>query len=239
MNKIITNNSLDALSQLLAKRFIIEGNKAIKKHDSFHVVLSGGRSPQPFFSLLASDTYKPLIAWDKTHIYLSDERFVPHQHADSNFGMIKRILLDNVPIPEKNIHAIPTEKTTPEEAAKEYEKILFENCPIDNNHPCFDFSLLGIGEDGHVASLFPETDALTITNKMAVSVFVPKLKAWRISLTFPALNHSHYTAVIATGEKKICVVKHVLKKTEVIYPIQLLEPQHELEWYLDRELVLK
>jgi len=231
-----TCNSLDELSHLLIKRFIQLAKETIKKSGSFHVAFSGGRTPQLFFKLLTQPDYSDQILWGKIHLYICDERFVPLSHADSNFGVLKKILIDNIPIPADQIHFIQTEQLTAEEAALRYAQELQQHLPKDiNQQPQFDFILLGIGEDGHIASLFPDTTILSVTDKIAAAVFVEKLQAFRISLTFSIINGAKQVAFIVTGRNKAPILKQIFSNTltQPIYPVQMLKIQGQTEWYLD------
>jgi len=229
-----TRPSLSELSVLLAQGFIEHAKQNIETQGSFHAAFSGGKTPQLFYALLAQPLYAERIQWAHVHIYLSDERFVPFTHIDNNFAMIKATLLDHVPIPDTNIHYIKMEDLSPHEAALDYEIELKNQLPKDiNQRSLFDFILLGIGEDGHVASLFPATTILGMTDKMAAAVFVNQLQAWRISLTFPSINSAKYVAILA-GQNKAHIIQQVFSDhAQAIYPIQMLEPEKQLEWYTE------
>jgi 6-phosphogluconolactonase len=213
---------------LLAKKFITLATNNISENGEFHAALSGGNTPQAFYSLLASPLYANQIAWDKVHIYLTDERFVPIAHPDSNSGMIQRLLLNHVPIPAKQIHAMKTEHTTPEAAGEEYHQLI-------KKHPQLDFILLGVGEDGHIASLFPDTAILTIPDKLAAAVYVPAIQAWRISLTVTTIHQAKHIALLFSGASKAKIItKALFENSQTNYPVQLLKGHKKLELFSDQ-----
>lgn len=227
--------SLTELSHLLVQRFILLAQQNIRHHGSFHVALSGGKTPQLFYQLLATSQDAQQIPWQQIHIYLTDERFVPHTHIDSNMGMIKNILLDHVPIPAAHIHAMLTQHVSPDQAAALYEYQLKQYLPQSpQGHLPLDFILLGLGEDGHVASLFPNTDILQITDKLSAAVFVDALQSWRISLTFPMLRAAREVAILVASPSKAPVLQHVFSEASVEkrYPLQELNLT-TIEWYIE------
>ncbi len=159
--------------------------QAIQKNGLCNMALSGGKTPGGIFSLLASNPYRDRLDWSRLHVFWGDERMVPPEHQDSNFRLVQETLLDHIKIPDENVHRMRGE-IAPEEAAAEYISLLHDH--FKGGLPCFDLMLLGLGEDGHTASLFPGTDAVEEREKHAVAVFVPKLDAWRVTLTLPVLN---------------------------------------------------
>src|SRR5688500_4160520 len=157
------------------------------------VALSGGSTPRVLYELLAdpSEPFREQIAWDEIHFFFSDERHVPPDHADSNYRMVNEALFSRVPLPEANVHRVLGERSVAEEAAQAYESELLGwfGAPI----PSFDVILLGLGEDGHTASLFPHSPALKETERLVVAPWVDKLNAYRITLTLPVLNNGKST----------------------------------------------
>lgn len=228
--------SLTELSHLLAERFIHIANECIRKQGSCHVALSGGRTPQLFYALLASDTYTKQLSWDNIHLYMSDERFVNFSHPDSNFGMIQKNLISQIPIPTSNIHPIQTETITAEVSAVEYEKTIKKHLPKDfTTHPQFDYILLGLGEDGHIASLFPHSKMLNTMETLVAAEFISVLQSWRISLTLPAINNAKYIALLVANPNKAHVLTQVLsdQTSQNPYPIEMINPKGQFEWFLD------
>lgn len=226
--------ALNDLSYLLVERFILLAKESIKDHNSFHVGFSGGISPQFFYSLLAKTSQE--IQWNKVHIYLTDERFVPFSHKESNLGMLKRMLIAHVPIPASNIHPIQTENITPDKSAELYCETLNNYLPkSDCFIPQIDFILLGLGEDGHIASLFPKSNLLHIENSLAAAEFIQPLRAWRISLTFPIINNAKWITLLVANPNKAKIINYMMTKntSKSIYPVTLLQPKGQFEIFID------
>ena len=232
--KIISHKALSELNKLLFKEWMAVGVKAIKHKGFFTCVLSGGKTPIEFYGKLASFQDKDF--WSKTHIFLADERFLGLKDRNSNFRMIRELLVKKIPIPQENIHPMLTDTKRTEESALRYEKNIkeFFELPADS-FPQFDFVLLGIGEDGHTASLFPLTHQLKEQSRMVIAGRYPKVKFERISLTLPVLNNAGYVAFLVTGEKKAKIIKRVLNK-EAIYPAAQVRPiKGKLSFFIDKE----
>ena len=170
---------------------------------AFAVSLSGGSTPRRLYECLAAPEIASRFPWNRAHWFWGDERFVPHEHPDSNFRMARDAFLSRVPVPRDNIHAVPTEGLSPEQAAAAYETTLKRFYGADTlapDRPLFDVTLLGIGEDGHTASLFPGQPALQETRRWAVAVIGAKAEA-RITLTYPALDSSRNARLWLRGKK--------------------------------------
>jgi 6-phosphogluconolactonase len=218
-----------AVAQQAAERIVSAANAV----DRFSLALSGGSTPKILFELLASDAYKSRIDWPRVEIFFADERCVPPEHADSNFRMANETLLSKVPIPRENVHRMRGE-IEPNEAAKEYGEMLKERFNDDG----LDMLLLGMGDDGHTASLFPGTEALKEAKHRCVANFVPKLNTWRITLSAPFINRANKILVLVTGQSKAVRVAEVLEgpRDPGRLPIQLIEPINgTLTWLLDVE----
>jgi 6-phosphogluconolactonase len=202
---------------------------------AFAVCLSGGSTPRPLYERLATSTIAARFPWHRVHWFWGDERFVPHDHPDSNYRMVREALFSSVPVPEANIHAIPTETLTPEQAAVAYEVTLKEFYGadmLDPKQPLFDVTLLGIGEDGHTASLFPGQPALREGRQWAVAVVGARSEP-RITLTYPALDSSSHVAFLATGEgKRDAVARAMAGDRET--PAALVRPVGHVHWFIDR-----
>jgi 6-phosphogluconolactonase len=186
------------------------------------------------YQCLADPAIASRFPWQRAHWFWGDERFVPHDHPDSNFRMVREALLSRVPVPEDNIHAVPTEGLTPEEAATAYETTLkrFHGAnTLAAGRPLFDVTLLGIGEDGHTASLFPGQPALHEKRRWAVAVIGAKAEA-RITLTYPALDSSRDLAFVATGEGKRQVVARAQAGDRTL-PAAMIRPVGRLHWFTD------
>lgn len=233
--QIIIAKDEEALSAKAAQVFLESHAQAVKERGRFTVALSGGDSPKKFFRRLAEPYYRDRVSWAQVYAFWGDERCVPPDHPESNYKMAHDLLLSKVPIPQKNILRIPAEMEPPHDAAKAYENTLKLFFNLDRPLPVFDFNLLGVGEDGHTASLFPGTTALKEKLHWVSANFVEKLKAHRITLTFPVINNSRRVVFLCTGAAKAPILKEVLKKDgPVSYPAQLVNPvKGELLWLLD------
>ena len=176
------------LSAAVAQHCVHYISATITQHGKCHVALAGGATPKALYALLANPELARQIEWDKVHVYFGDERYVPHDSPASNYCMARTVLLDKVPLPGSNIHPVPTRAADAQRDAQAYAALLENNLPLANRVPVFDLILLGMGEDGHTASLFPGTSILHETQQPAAAVYVDKLASWRISLTYPVLN---------------------------------------------------
>jgi 6-phosphogluconolactonase len=201
----------------------------------FAVCLSGGSTPRRLYEILATPAIAGRIPWQRMHWFWGDERFVPHDDLESNYRMAREALLSRVPIPAENIHPVPTEGLSPEQAAADYEATLKRYYGADRltpSRPLFDVNLLGVGEDGHTASLFPGQPALQETQRWAVADIGAKSTA-RITLTYPALDSSRDLAFVVTGEAKRDVVARIRAGDRAL-PASLVRPLGSLHWFADR-----
>lgn len=230
--KIVPNS--DALAHKAAQEFHRLSEAAVQERGRFSVALSGGNTPRAVYTLLASEHQQ--LPWDRIHIFFGDERHVPPDHPDSNFRTASESLLSKVPIPEKNIHRIRAELEA-DAAAEEYERELREFFHlIDHDWPRFDLIFLGIGEDGHTASLFPGSKALTEASRRVVANWVEKFQAFRITLTFPVLNHAAEVLFMVSGAGKAQILSEVLRAGNRKYPAQNVQPQNgQLLWLVDQD----
>jgi 6-phosphogluconolactonase len=200
----------------------------------FALALSGGSTPRHLYELLARPPHRDRVPWDRAHLFWGDERFVPHDHPDSNYRMVREALLDRVPIPAANVHPIPTEGA-PEDAARAYEgalKSFYGMSDLDPARPLFDVVLLGIGQDGHTASLFPGSPALDERSAWVMAVSSPRREA-RITLTYPALASSRTIAFLVAGEDKRAIAARV-RSGEIGLPAARIRTQGQLRWFMDR-----
>lgn len=200
------------------------------------VVVSGGSTPARLFSLLASDAYRDRIDWGRLHLFWADERCVPLESGDSNFGNAQRTLLSKVPIPEQNIHRIMGEHA-PEEAARLYEEDIrhyFGGASL----PGFNLIFLGIGEDGHTASLFPGCEQAWSRERIAVPLYVERIKSWRVTLTPAVINNAARVVFLVSGKSKVGIVNEILggEGNAPSFPVTRIKPvKGEATWLLDRE----
>ena len=223
-----------ALAQAAAQEFHKLADAAVQERGRFCVALSGGNTPRAIYSLLASEHKE--LPWDRIHVFFGDERHVPLDHPDSNFRMATESLLSKVPIPEKNVHRIRAELEA-DIAATEYEQELVNFFHLDNQEmPRFDLIFLGIGEDGHTASLFPGSNALTETSRRVVANWVEKFKTFRITFTFPVLNHAAEVAFLVSGADKAQILNEIISPGARKYPTQSVQPENgRLLWLVDQD----
>lgn len=220
------------------ERMVDSIEQAIQQNGLCNIALSGGNTPGGVFSLLASNPYRDRVDWGRLHIFWGDERMVPPEHQDSNFRLVKETLLDRINMPDENVHRMRGE-IAPEEAAAEYAELLRDH--FKDSPPCFDLMLLGLGEDGHTASLFPGTDAVEECEKHVVAVFVPKLSAWRVTLTLPVLNAAREIFFLVSGKSKAEMVQCIMsnKQPTKKIPATMVTPQNgDLRWMLDSDAMV-
>ena len=240
--EIIVCRDVGELSQRGAEEFIRLAQKSVELSGRFTVALSGGSTPKRLYSLLASPGYKERVPWKSVYLFWGDERCVPPDHPESNFRMVQEALLSKVDIPPENIHRMAGEKK-PEIAAAEYEETLRQFFQLSTGEvPRFDLILLGIGEDGHTASLFPGSEALTESKRLVVAYYVKKLQAYRLTLTLPVLNNGAAIVFLVTGENKSAAVKQVLEPEagEPLVPAAKIRPvDGRLSWLITEDAAAK
>jgi 6-phosphogluconolactonase len=228
-----------ALAQEAAKRVVAIAEEAVARCGRFTVALSGGSTPKRLYSLLADEPYRTRLPWRETHIFWGDERAVPPDHPDSNFGMARATLLSRVPIPANQVHRMQAERADLDEAAGEYQAEIaktFAAQPPDEP-PAFDLILLGLGTDGHTASLFPYTRALRETRRWVAPNYIPTLKANRLTLTTPILNRASMILFLISGIEKAAAFQAVLQGPPAPerLPAQLIRPiAGRLVWLIDQ-----
>jgi 6-phosphogluconolactonase len=202
-----------------------------------HVALSGGSTPKAMGEVLARQPYRDLIAWHYLHVFWGDERWVPLSSPDSNAGEAKRIFLDYVPIPASQVHPYETEGITPEQSADRYVEIIRSLIPSEGGLPRFDLIFLGMGDDGHTASLFPHTAAIHEQEYIVVAHEVPKLQTTRLTFTPPLLNAARVVVFLVAGAGKAQRLNEILEGPEQPdeLPSQIVRPvAGELIWLVDR-----
>src|SRR3990172_7176915 len=216
----------DEVNRLVTEEFIHLAEKAIRQKGFFSAALSGGSTPKSLYTLLGSDRYQKQVLWPKVHLFWGDERCVPPDHPESNYHMIRESLLSKISIPSENVHRMAGEKD-PKLAAAEYEEQLIKFFRLSKGEtPRFDLILLGLGEDGHTASLFPESDALNEMQRLVATTYLPKLNAHRLTLTLPVLNESAEIYFLVAGKNKAAIVKELLgtDPTAAKFPAQRIQP---------------
>ncbi len=230
-------NTPQELFQAAATEFIALASTAIRRHGKFTVALSGGSTPKSLYSVLA----RSALPWDKIFFFWSDERHVPPDHPDSNYRMAKEALLSKVPVPPENIFRVRAEEKDANVVAKDYEealKLFFRLKP--GEFPRFDLILLGLGPDGHTASLFPNTAALNETKRLVVANWVEKFKTNRITFTYPVLNYAACVIFLVSGGDKSEIVREVLENPGADLPSQKVHPANgRLLWLLDKDAASK
>jgi 6-phosphogluconolactonase len=226
--------SIEEISKTAAQHIRAAARRCVDLHDSFTLVLAGGNTPRHLYKILSTPPTAVDIPWSHTHLFWGDERWVPHDHPDSNFGMAYNSLIAKIGIPTANLHPMPTDLGTPEAGAAAYEKTLKE---FFENKPCqFDIILLGMGHDGHTASLFPHSPALDITDRMAAAVPAPKASpvVERITLTLPAINSAHEINFLISGQAKQKIMQSILDMPATaarLYPAARVRPRQRLFWF--------
>lgn len=226
---------LEALSRAAAGLFVGEARRAAAACGRFAVLLAGGETPRRTYQLLAAAPFRDRIPWSAVHIFWGDERCVPSDDRRSNALMTRRALLDHVPVPRAHIHFIPG-GSSPHEAAREYEEIL--RAFFAPGLPRFDLVFLGLGENGHTASLFPGTAALEERERWVSEVYIAEEGLHRVTLTAPVINQAALVAFLVAGDGKAQVLREVLEgePAQPLLPAQMIRPvKGELLWLVDRE----
>ncbi|KIO78344.1 6-phosphogluconolactonase [Pedobacter lusitanus] len=234
MNLLIYKTKSELLKDL-ADYIIAIAEKAIAEKDCFNFVLTGGNSPKELYEML-STTYREKLDWSKVFFFIGDERNVPPGHESYNGLMAKKSILDPLNVDSDHIFFVDT-TLAPEKAAIEYAKAISEH--FKGADLAFDLILLGMGDDGHTASLFPGTAILDSKEVTVESVYVEKLATYRISFTAPLINKAKNVAFLVFGEAKAEALKHVIEdepKDTHLYPSELINPiDGSLTWFLDSE----
>ena len=222
------------LAREAARRFAELAEVFITDSGRFNVVLSGGSTPRAMFSILAQHPYPDSIPWNAINFFWGDERSVPPDHPDSNYRMAREMLLSKVPVPSGNVFRIPAEDEDHERAAASYSETLQKF--FAEEWPHFDLVFLGMGPDGHTASLFPSTAALKANDRIAAPNYVEKFQSWRITLTADAINKARNIIFLVAGQDKAPALKEVIRgpRNSDQYPSQLIEPYYgTLLWMID------
>lgn len=202
------------------------------------IALTGGRTPRTLYREMARQGALMGFPWNLIDFLWGDERTVPPEHPDSNFGMAREALLMPASVPESSVHRPRGENPNLEQAAREYEDVIRRVLPQSGaGTPVIDIALLGVGDDGHIASLFPGTAALGELNRLFVSNWVPQQNTHRLTMTFPLLNHSRHVWFMVTGNSKAGILRSIFQPAaEIVYPCQRVRPLNgEVTWWLDAE----
>ena len=207
---------------------------ALAANAPFRVSLSGGSTPKALYGLLASDQFSHRFPWRLVSWYWGDERFVPYDHPESNYGMTREAMLAKVPVPPENIHPVPADGR-PEDAARRYQRTLqqaYGATNLDPARPLFDVTLLGLGPDGHTASLLPGEPALE-EREQWVAVVAHGRPEIRITMTYPAIESSRRVAFLVAGREKAAVLRAIRAGGSQV-PAAQVRPVGELVWFVDR-----
>src|SRR6185312_4457790 len=238
--KVEIFGSPQELFRAAAEKFCTLGSEAIKTHGRFSVALSGGSTPRGLHQELVTH-FASRLDWNRVFFFWGDERHVPPDSSDSNYRMAKETLLSKLPIPPENISRVQSELPDARQAAAKYEQALQQFFhPEPDSFPKFDFILLGMGPDGHTASLFPGTAALQEKDHLVVANWVGKLNTFRITFTYPVLNSAACIMFLVNGDEKAEMVRRALKDSAANLPCQKVRPDDgALLWYLDKGAALK
>lgn len=227
-------DNIESLFTAMAEFFLKTSDEAIHERGRFIVALSGGNSPKGLYAKLASGKFRERITWNRIFFFFSDERFVPADDPQSNFRMIKETLFDPLGIPEHHIFPVNT-RIDPSASAEAYEEAIREQLSVGSR---FDLILLGLGDDAHTASLFPQADILNEKRLLVKAFFAKELNQYRITFTAPLINRATVVAFMTYGPPKADAVYHSLcgPLDPQEYPAQLIRPKHgKVHWFLDTE----
>ncbi|MFQ5682917.1 MAG: 6-phosphogluconolactonase [Candidatus Binatia bacterium] len=235
--KLVVCQDLKDLYRKVAGEFVRLARESVRATGRFVTALSGGATPKGLYSLLAATEFQEQIPWSQVHLFWGDERCVSPEHPESNYRLVRETLLSKIAIPAESIHRMAGELDPPV-AAIRYEDSLkeFFNL-VKDQPPRFDLILLGLGDDGHTASLFPGSAALNETRSLVASLYVEKLMAHRLTLTLPVLNQAANVLFLVAGKNKANILRNVLQKRGASknLPAQLVQPvSGRLIWFADQ-----
>lgn len=226
----------DELGLQCARAFVDIVVETVAKTGQCTVALSGGRTPHIMYEHLLTSDFGKRAPWDKVHFFVGDERCVPPDSPESNFGNAREQFVNRLNIPASHLHPTYNQDKDPAGAALAYEKTIRQFFGLkEGEFPRFDVIHLGMGPDGHCASLFPESKALTEGKRIVVENYVEKFSSWRITFTFPTINHASNVMFMVQGEDKSEVLAEVLESDVISYPAQHIVPEDgKLQWFIDR-----
>jgi len=224
-------DATDELARAVADALVEKASQTLQQRSHFSLALAGGNTPRLLYRLLSNE-YRQRVDWSRVHLFWSDERYVPHDHPASNFRMARETLIDPLNLLPENVHPMPTDAANPEDAARRYEqelRVLFEEIPR------LDLVLLGMGADGHTASLFPGTAALRERKRWVAVGEAPTEPRVRLTLTLPVLNAARAVSFLITGAEKAEAVRRILVEHAPLPAALVLPEEGELVWWLDKE----
>lgn len=230
---ILIPGDKEAALEFCMQHFFEIAEESIRRSGIFTIALSGGSTPAALYKKISESSLKKHINWRKVFLFWSDERAVPPDSSESNFRMAMHSGMEKLDIPFDNIFRMVAEENI-EEEAKNYELHIREKVP----HASFDYMMLGMGEDGHTASLFPKTHALHTDNRLVVENYLPEKKTWRMTVTYECINRSKHIVILVVGANKAETVKKALASpyNPNLYPIQKVGTEHNKAlWILDQD----
>jgi 6-phosphogluconolactonase len=235
MTRLCVFEDLAELTRAAAGEIARFAENTVEQRGRFTWALSGGSTPRPLYEALASDPYRERLPWSALHLFWGDERHVPPDHPESNYRMAREAMIDRVPVPRGNVHRVTAEDPDAQRAAAAYEEELrafFALAP--GEWPVFDLMLLGIGPDGHTASLFPGGAALRERDRLVVAPWVEAQRTFRLTMTPPVLNHSRLSLFLVSGEDKAGALRAVIEGESEPdrYPAQVVAGN--VLWMVDR-----
>lgn len=236
--EIIVKDNPEQLAQAGATIFTKVALASVKERGRFVVAVSGGSTPRLMHQVLAEEPYRSEVPWDSTFLFWVDERCVPITDENSNYGIAKRDLLDKVPLPKRQIHPMPVDKP-PDMGALEYQRVLQDFFQSGEGQiPVFDLIFLGIGADGHTASLFPGQSALEEKKNLAVAVKGGDPDVDRLTMTYPLLNRAKQIVILVSGKGKATIMRTLFEEKQTGLPVVGIKPINgELSWLVDRDAV--
>ncbi len=227
----------DALSRAALDELLRIASDAVKERGRFAIALAGGHTPGKLYQMWGQPEKREMrTPWERVHLFWGDERYVPHDDPASNYRMARESLIAHVPIPAENVHPMPTDAPQPEKAAEAYEAELRRF--FRTGAPAFDLQLLGLGVEGHTASLFPGSPALEEKERWVAAVVAPAKPPQRLTLTLPVLNQARNTFFLVTGADKRAIITALRgQSTEGSspYPVARVQPKGPVVWFLDKE----
>jgi len=228
--QLIVPGDLQATLHFCAEHFITACREAIAEHGSFAVALSGGSTPKSLYALLCQKPYSAEIEWSKIDFFWSDERSVPPSHPENNYRIALQAGLERMPIPTHHIHRMVAE-TEIEKNALLYEKTLHDVL----RDRSLDLVMLGMGEDGHTASLFPNTEGLHLSGRLVIANYIPQKKSWRMTLTYECINDAQQAVFYILGASKKKMLLKVFSSNKIRFPCQQVgTPDHPALWIADQ-----
>lgn len=237
---ILIGKSIEDTYRLLCE-YMIQAINPFKHQKSINIALPGGKTPLSFFEYFIESNYDLMLPKTQINFFQTDERYVDPTDEMSNSRMIGKSFISQLKIPNQTFYPVPTLKGSPQDCALKYNQSIHAACPLVDTMPQFDFILLGLGEDEHIASLFPNSPALQETKLAFTNNCIQETNENRLTLTYPVINLAKTVVIFATGSKKSDAVKHAIENEipSENHPISLIKPSGKLVWLLDSDAALK